>query len=278
MEIQRIAELIAYVVVAFLWMWIAKKAFDIRNGFADHEIEENSNIAVGLRRAGVYLGITLGLYGIMSTPAVGGFGADLAATMIDGAVLTVLILVAAWIANAVLLHGIDNRAAVRGGNVAVGLVELCAFIATGFIAMSSFGGVGGGVLAAVVFFALGQLALVVLVILYEKLTPFNALGEIGGGNAAAGLMVGGMLIALGIVLAASLAGDFTSWTTDITSFVISAAIGIIVLLAILKPIDWIFLPNTDFRTEIERDRNVAAIAVASSVQIAVALVITAIIV
>ena len=59
------------------------------------------------------------------------------------------------------------------------------------------------------------------------------------------------------------------------SFALYAVIGILVLLLFRKVIDWLFLPNTNLATEVARDRNVAAIAMAQGAIIAVALVISA---
>lgn len=275
MDFSQAIELAALIPAAFFWMWVAKAVFDFFERSADTAIHEESNLAVGLRRAGLYLGIALGLIGAISGPSAG-FLVDLLALLVDGGTLTILVLLAAWVNNRLVLPGIDNSEALHAGNIAVGAVELAMFVATGLIAMGAFSGLGGGTISAVAFFVLGQVALIVLVRIYEIVTPFDAIGQIRDGNTAAGVMVGGMMVALGIVLSASAGGDFTGWTTDLTAFAISAAVGVIGLLVLLWPIDWIFLPSTTFRIEIERDRNVAATAIAASVQIAIALVVTAV--
>lgn len=275
MDFSQAVELAALIPAAFLWMWVAKVVFDFFERSADTAIHEESNLAVGLRRAGLYLGIALGLIGAISGPSAG-FLVDLLALLVDGGTLTGLVLLAAWVNDRLVLPGIDNSEALHAGNIAVGIVELAMFVATGLIAMGAYSGLGGGTISAVAFFLLGQVALIVLVRIYEIVTPFDAIGQIRDGNTAAGVMVGGMMVALGIVLSASAGGDFTGWATDLTAFAISAAIGVIGLLVLLWPIDWIFLPSTTFRIEIERDRNVAATAIAASVQIAIALVITAV--
>lgn len=274
MDFSQVIELAALIPAAFLWMWVAKMVFDFFERSADTAIHEESNVAVGLRRAGLYLGIALGLIGAISGPS-GGFAVDLTALLVDGGTLTGLVLLAAWVNDRLVLPGIDNSKALHGGNIAVGIVELAMFVATGLIAMGAYSGLGGGTISAVAFFLLGQVALIVLVRIYEIVTPFDAIGQIRDGNTAAGVMVGGMMVALGIVLSASAGGDFTGWSTDLTAFAISAAVGVIGLLVLIWPIDWIFLPSTTFRIEIERDRNVAATAIGASVQIAIALVITA---
>ncbi|MGH7504301.1 MAG: DUF350 domain-containing protein, partial [Longimicrobiales bacterium] len=143
MNLDQMLELTVFIPIAFLWMWIVKRVFDLRDRSADVAIQEEGNIALGLRRAGLYLGITLGLIGAIRGPTAG-FQADLIDLFLDGATLTVLILIATWVNDKLLLPRIDNLGALRAGNLAVGFVELAMFVATGLIAMGAYTGVGGG--------------------------------------------------------------------------------------------------------------------------------------
>ncbi|MCP4219508.1 MAG: DUF350 domain-containing protein, partial [bacterium] len=151
------------------------------------------------------------------------------------------------------------------------------YIATGLIIWGSFSGEGGGVLSALIFVALGQVVLLILFMIYQAITKFDIKAEIKKGNAAAGLAAGGILIALAVILRASLAGPFVSWTADLIGFGISAAAGIILLLVMRLLVDWLFLPNTTLQVEIERDQNVAAIAITEAIIIAVAIIISSVI-
>ena len=271
---------IAYAVIAFFFMWLAKKLADTRvaDEFdANHEIEEKNNEALALRRGGLYLAIAIGMLGALSGPSTG-FWRDVQELAIDGAVVTVFLFAAFYINNWIVVHGIDNDEAVRNQNNAVGIVELGSYVATGLIAYGSFSGEGGGIWSAVVFFALGQLALLIIVAIYEFITPFNVIDNVRRGNTAAGLMLAGMIVALAFVISASITGDSQGWSQDLTSFGASAGMGIILLMLFTKPIDMLFLPGTSIRTEIEQDRNVAAIMVTVGVRLALALIIGAVIV
>ena len=133
------------------------------------------------------------------------------------------------------------------------------------------------VLYTLVFFALGQAALLIMVYVYEWITPYRVVEEVRNGNTAAGLMLGGTLVALGLILSAALKGPFEAWTIDIGGFALSASMGIVLLLLLQWPIDRLFLPGTTLRVEIESDRNSAAIGVTIAVKVALALVISAVI-
>jgi uncharacterized membrane protein YjfL (UPF0719 family) len=263
---------------AFFGMWIAKLLADVRmRGIydADQEVSTGRNLAVALRRAGLYLGVAIGMLGAL-TGGGAGFVEDLLEMALEGAVMIAFLYVALLASDRVVIHGIRNDVALREGNVAVGLVELGISLATGLIAYGSFAGPGGGLASAVVFFALGQAALLGMTLVYEKVTPYRVIEGIRGGNVAAGLMLGGMLLAFGFILESSLMGPFHGWLEDILAFAASAAMGIVLLLLFQWPVDRLFLPHTTLRHEIEEVPNPAAVAVAVAVKLALALVIGAV--
>jgi uncharacterized membrane protein YjfL (UPF0719 family) len=273
-----LGEGVVFALVVFAFMWLTKQLGDVRSRAhydADVEIEERANLALGLRRAGLYLGLAVGMTGAL-TGGGAGFQTDLMELVIEGAILSGLLVVALILTDRVVIHGIDNQHALSQGNVAVGLVELGVALATGLIALGSFSGEGGGVVSAVVFFGLGQLALIVLAIVYEKVTPYQVIEDVRDGNAAAGAMLGGVLVAFGFILSASLTGPSIGWVEDLTGFGISAVAGISLILLFQWPIDRLFLPGLSLQRAIEGERNVAAVVVAVAVKIAIALVIAAV--
>ncbi|MBU2631280.1 MAG: DUF350 domain-containing protein, partial [Proteobacteria bacterium] len=163
------------------------------------------------------------------------------------------------------------------GNTAVGMVEAGMYLATGFILKGAISGTGGtflqGIASAILFFILGQLALLIFGFLYELITPFNVRNQIKDNNLAAGIGLGGILIALGIILMASISGPFTGWANDIAGFGIYTVYGIVMLLVFRAVVDKILLPTTNIATEVEQDRNVAALIVVESAVNAVAIMI-----
>ncbi len=269
---------LTYVGSALVLMWLAKKIFDWRTASvfqADHEVEEKSNLAIGIQRAGLYLALPLALYSLITGPSSGDFLNDLFWFGVYGIVLMLLLIGASFVNDQLIVTRIDNAAALRSGNVAVGLIEAGSLIATGLIAQGSFSGAGGGLLSSLVFFALGQLALIAFVWGYQTIMRYDLIDEIRKGNSAAGLMLSGLMVAFGIVLSKSVAGDFSGWATGLFDFGYAAIKGLIVLTVLTLVIDRFFLPNTDFKTEIKRDQNAAAFTMTASIKIALALIIVA---
>ncbi len=269
-------ESFVFALAAILFMWITKLFRDWRTPFDDnHEVEENSNAAVGLRRAGLFLGMAIGLSGVLSQPAgEGGFLAQLKLFGIDAVIVIVMLLVARFFNDVIILNKINNDEAVKDGNTAVGFVECGAYIATGLILYGVFSSEGGGFAAAIGFAALGQVALFILFSVYQLITPFDVYDEIKNKNAAAGLAVGGMLTALGLILKSTVSGEFTTWMEALADFGLYTLFGIVLLVVFRWIIDLLFLPNTKLSIEIHRDKNVAAIAVTEGAIIGLAVIIS----
>lgn len=245
----------------------------------DFQIEEESNLAVALRRCGLGIGFGLGLAGVVAD-GVARFSDGLDAVVVDTreiliycAVLLVFFFVAQLLSERVVLGHVHNARELLEGNLAVGFAEFGILVATGLIAYGSFHGEGGGWETSVAFFAMGQVALIAFAFLYEWATPFDCLGEIKGGNTAAGVILGGTLISLGIVLGFAVSGPFEGWVEGIAGFAVSGIVGMVLLVAFQKLIDRAFLPNTTLKIEVERDRNVAASSVTVCAQIALAIMI-----
>ncbi len=277
-----------YVIVGIFFIWLVKKVDDWRTKEFDDDVHiDDGNIAVGLRRSGLYLGFAIALSGAIGGSSKG-FLLDVIQLLVDGLIITGFMFSSRSINDFIMLGNINNdkeciKEFVRPdggkciGNTAVGMVEAGMYIATGFILNGAISGTGGtflqGIASAILFFVLGQLALLVCGFLYELITPFNVRNEIKDNNLAAGIGLGGILIALGIILMSSISGPFTGWTNDLTSFAIYAVFGIVMLLIARAVIDKLLLPTTNIATEVKEDRNSAALIVVVSAINAVAIII-----
>lgn len=272
---------LVYTAITFLFIVFAKIIDDKRTtGFDDdYEIQEKSNKAVGFRRTGLYIAYAIAFAGTLSGQSAG-FANDIFALLIDGVLITICLFACRTVNDRVMLPKIKNDEEVLKGNMAVGLAECGMYIATGFVLNGSFTGTSEnimtGVASAMVFFVIGQAALLLCGLCYEIITPFNVRNEIEKGNAAAGTALAGMLIALGVILRSSIAGPSMDWASDFLSFGLYTAYGIVLLLAFRKAIDKFLLPNTSLAVEVERDQNVAALSLTQAGIIAVAIIISSV--
>ncbi len=276
------------VIIGFFFIGLVKIIDDWRTKDYDDDTHiDDGNTAIGFRRAGLYLGVAIAVSGTLESSSKG-FFIDLVQLFIDGLIIIGFMFSSRFINDFIMLNHIDNdkeciktihleNGGEQTGNTAVGIVEAGMFIATGFILCGSFSGSGGtffqGILSAVLFFILGQFCLLFFGFLYENITSFNVRDEIKNNNLAAGIGLGGVLTALGIILKASIAGPFTGWFNDISSFGLYALFGIVMLLIFRKAADMLLLPTTDIATEVTEDRNVAALIVVQSAVNAIAIII-----
>lgn len=279
---------LVFVLVGIFFIWLAKTVDDRRTRDFDDDVHiDNGNLAVGLRRGGLYLGVALGLSGALSGGS-SGFFLDLLYLILDGIIIVGLLFSSRFLNDFIMLGHVSNdgeciREFTREdgqkvtGNTAVGLVEASMYLATGFILKGSLSGGGGtfvqAIASAVLFFILGQAALLLFGLLYEMITPFNVREEIKKNNPAAAIGLGGILVSLGIILMSSVSGPFTGWANDLAGFLLYTVYGIVMLLVFRKVVEKLLLPTTSLAVEIKEDRNVAAMVVAESAIAAVAVII-----
>ena len=270
------------------FIWLAKTIDDRRTrDFDDDRHIDDGNVAVGLRRGGLYLAMAIAFTGSLDG-GHGGFFADLLQFILDGIIILLFLFAARFINDAVMMGHVDNDAEcirtfegpngeTTTGNTALGVVEAGMFLATGFILKGSLSGSGGTLIqslgSTILFFGLGQACLLLFGLIYEKTTDFNVRQEIKGNNIAAGIGLAGTLTALGIILMASISGPFTGWGTDIAAFLVYAVYGMVMLLVFRALIDRLILPTTNVATEVKQDRNAAALIVVECALAAVALLI-----
>jgi len=66
---------VVFIIIAFSYIWLAKFISDKRAQShqldANHAIAEENNLALGFRRSGLYLAISLGMYGAIAGPSLG---------------------------------------------------------------------------------------------------------------------------------------------------------------------------------------------------------------
>ncbi len=261
--------------IAFGQLLLMKKVADAMTPFDDRmEIEDKGNMAVSLRQVGLLVGLGFALTGPLSG-ASQSFWLDVQNMFIEGLIVIGLLTISSYINDHLILHSVDNNKAVQENNIAVGIVEMGSYVATGLIAAGSFSGDGGGLGSAIVFFAIGQALLVIISALASYGFGFDPAFQVGHGNQAAGVVFGGFLVSMGIILGASLTGPFTGWTADIMSFSLYAGVGAVLLWACTWLADHFFLPTTTLSGAVVTQKNAASALLLVAPMIVVAIIVAA---
>jgi uncharacterized membrane protein YjfL (UPF0719 family) len=166
--------------------------------------------------AGALLGVGIFLPATLR-PALGGHGACTDAFIFAGSALVGFLLATALL-NQVLLRG-RLRSEIRRHNLAAGLVSAAHAIATGTVASHCFAADSlTNLPVGAVFFAVAELALVGLSLLFRALTDYADDQEILGENLAAALSYSGLLVALALVVGHAADGSFVGWAVALRSF------------------------------------------------------------
>jgi uncharacterized membrane protein YjfL (UPF0719 family) len=144
--------------------------------------------------------------------------ADLAWTAAFAALGLAMVQVVGGLSMRALLRA-KLPAALAQGNVAAGLAAASHLVATGILAAHAVAGHSLYALGlAMAFFALAMVAHGLFVALFRALTTYDDAEQIEGENLAAGLSYSGLSIAVAVLVARGLEGDFAGWSASLRGF------------------------------------------------------------
>lgn len=259
------------IILVLVFLFISKKIADVLTQFDDDaQISRYANLAVALRRFGIFIGICIAFRAVIFSMTS---YTDIGLFCIYGLVITVIFFIAHFINDYIIIHGVSNNDLIKAGNIPTGIIEAGAFIATGILVNGAFSGDAGGIITAIVFFFLGQAMMILAIFIHEKIYSFDVVQCVKENNMSAGVTVAGLLVAYSIILQSSIAGDFAGWAKSLTAFFISAAVGMICLIVFERFAGMIFLPKISIRENIHTG-NTAAMVLVQSITIALALIIS----
>ena len=243
-----------YILEAFILLWIAKLAYTriYRRVDLKAELFERGNHALAVSIAGYLFGIIIAFGGVLEETSAG-WKADVGGIASSGILAILLMLVASFICEKLLLPHFDNtREIVEKHNLGTSFVEAGVHIANGMIVLAIS---QGGQLAweGIAFWILAQLVLILVGVFYEWATPHKIHHEISRSNAAVGLAFGGALVGMGNVVSIASSGDFEGWQASLTSFASYVIFGIFVLFIIKKLTDFLLAPGVKLSAEQSRD-------------------------
>jgi uncharacterized membrane protein YjfL (UPF0719 family) len=108
---------------------------------------------------------------------------------------------------------------IERGNIAAGVAAGAHYVATGIITSRAVAGNDLPSLGlSLVFFVLAQITLHIFVSLFRALTVYDDAEQIQGENLAAAISYGGVAIAVAILIARALEGDFVSWGVSLKGY------------------------------------------------------------
>jgi uncharacterized membrane protein YjfL (UPF0719 family) len=274
------SQALLFAVEVLLITFAAKLVDDRRTRTFDDDrlIAEDGNLAIGIRRAGLFLGGTVAMAGVLSG---GGSGLwfDLLGVLTFGVAAYGALFLARWLSHRVILGGLSDDEECAKGNVGVGVVQFGIFVATGLILNGALTGDDGdpvrGLAAFALYFLLGQVVFLALAFAFQRMTPFDDRAELRRGNRAVGVEFAGLFISIAIILRAGLIGPSNGMAADLAEFLTSAVVGGVALLAFQTVIRRAFLKGADVSRGLTQD-NVAMAVTLQAITVAFALLVASV--
>jgi len=265
-------ENISYLALFLVVVFIAKWFYNLTTSFNSFkEIIENKNVALASSICGFIMAVTMIYIAVLQGPSQGLINDLINVSMYSGIGLLMLLLTRIINDKFLLSSFCNDKQIIEHQRLSVGLVQGGSYIAAGLIIAGSLTG-EGSLISAVVFYLLGQVTLIIFSKLYDLMTSFNLQAELEKGNIAAAISFAATQIAIGIILLHSLVGEFSSWSQDISLYLIDALIALVLLPLVRLLVDLLLLPNIKIDVAIAEE-NVAVALIEGFIAISVAAVI-----
>ena len=278
MDLDNLVSAAIFIIVFFIFFLIGKVINDLlhREYKLNFELVEKDNAALALAVVGYYFGLVLAIGGTIAGPSVG-LVEDLYDLVIYG-ILSIILLNISWFLGdkLILFKFRVSEELIRDHNQGTGVVSAGISVASGFIIYGAVSGEGGSIWTVLVFWALGQVLLILAGLVYERITPYNIHEEIEKDNVAAGVSFAGALVSIGVIIGLAAEGDFTAWSIDLPVYIGFAVLGLILLPIIRLLTDKVLLPTVKLSDEIaaQKKPNVGAAYIEAFSYIAAAFIIS----
>ena len=278
MDLDNLVSAAIFIIVFFIFFFIGKVINDLlhREYKLNFELVEKDNAALALAVVGYYFGLVLAIGGTIAGPSAG-LVEDLYDLVIYGILSIILLNISWFLCDKLILYKFRvSEELIRDHNQGTGVVSAGISVASGFIIYGAVSGEGGSIWTVLVFWALGQVLLILAGLVYERITPYNIHEEIEKDNVAAGVSFAGALVSIGVIIGLAGEGDFTAWSIDLPVYIGFAVLGLILLPIIRLLTDKVLLPTVKLSDEIaaQEKPNVGAAYIEAFSYIAAAFIIS----
>jgi len=251
-----VAEAVTYVIGAFIMFFIGKLVYNVVHKKIDvkSELVEKDNFAFSIAHTGYLIGLLLAIGSSIVGPS-NGIVDDFIDMAIYGGLSIVLLNLSIIICDKIILRGFSvYKEIVEDQNEGTGVVEAAVAIASGLIIFGAISGEGQGlvhgIITAITFWAVGQVALILTSIIYNLSLSYNVLKQIEKDNVAVGVAFAGVLVAIANLIRFAISGDFISWGASFSNVGVDLVIGLLLLPVVRFLADRVLLPGRKITDEL----------------------------
>ncbi len=241
-----------YLLASFILFFIGKLFYQLINRRikVDEELVKKDNVAFAISMVGYYFGLIMAIGGALAGPSRG-----LLVDLIDfgsyGLLAILLMNLAIYINCKLILYRFSSEdEIIRDQNAGAGAIQFASYVATGLIIYGALSGEDGGLLTTLVFWALGQVVMVLAGLVYKWMIPYDIHAEIEKDNVAAGVGFAGALLGIGNITRIACSGDFISWEENLIKFGYIIVFGLILLPVTRLLTDKVLIPGEKLTDEI----------------------------
>ncbi|MBD1838459.1 DUF350 domain-containing protein [Coleofasciculus sp. FACHB-64] len=256
-QVSQLGFILLELVVGFGLFWLGQLAYQklFRRMELNLELFVKDNPAVAIALVGYYLGIVIALGGVLGQPSEN-WQDKLLNLVSYGLTVILFMLAGAWVGDRLILRCFDcKREILEERNTGAAAVEFGNHIANGLILSAALGGESGTWLVGFVCWIVGLGVLVLVSVLYPRVTKYNVFGEIERrNNPAAGVALAGLLIATGNIVRIAFAAEFQNWVISFTQYGLTLLFCLASLIVIRWVADLILVPGVKISDEIARQQ------------------------
>ncbi len=243
---------VIYLASGFVLFLIGKWVYQLvhRRIKVKDELVEQDNLSFAIAHTGYFIGLLLAIGSVIMGPSLGIVN-DLLDIALYGLLSIVLLNLSIIINDKIILRKFNvYDEIIRDQNAGAGAIEAANAIATGLIILGAVYGEGGGWITALVYWAIGQVLLLLTTLVYDLITPYSVHQHIEKDNVAVGIGFGGAMVAIGNLIRHGLMAEFVSWQESLMWVGIDVAVGLVFLPIARWIADVILLPGQKLTDEV----------------------------
>lgn len=242
-----------YMLVCFLLFLIGKVLYQLlhQGTNVDAEMVDKDNLAFAVSHVGYFVGLLLAVCGAMAGDKHDSLIHDLGITFAFGIAAIILLNISIIIHDRLIFGRLElKKNIIERENIAVGIVESANSITNGLVIYGVLAVEGDHVFIALSYWAIAQVLLIGMAMVYHRIMPYEVFDKIYAGNAAVAVAMAGFLIGMTNIIRFAIETEHTDWMDSLV------AIGIQLLVALIAfPIfrwltDKLLLPKRSITDEL----------------------------
>lgn len=282
MNILELSHSLGYIVSGFIIFIIGKIAYKLLhpNINIQDELVEKDNFAFILSYVGYFAALIIAIGGAIVGESYD-FVTDIQHIFIYGIIAIVLLLIAAWISNKVILNKFDlKKEIITDKNEGSGVIEAAIYMANGLILYGALIGESETLIAGIstflIYWLIGNIVLILASKIFIGWMSYSIHDEVEKDNVAAGISFSGAILAIGIITMNAILDPFIDWTTTLIDITLQTVLGCLLLPIMRVFADKILLPGRKLTDEIinQEKPNIGAGLIEAFAYIASAILIT----